>query len=688
MVVKTETDLNRETSVRRKAQTYSSGNRRKVNLLTSDGKLQKQLPIPGEAWSVTQINQNTIAITYPEEKAIKIFNMENETVTKVITLDKECRGLSFSNNSLAVGLIDNEIRIIDLEGNTLKSIQVKCEYYLSNLVYCNDRVIYSDYDGNAVYCVDGSGKQIWQYTQDLSGPEGLCTDTYGNIIVADRESNRIIVISKDGQDSKVLISEENGLKNPLCTETWLDPNIKSSEIIPDYFHYDTERRDRPKDPHGGVLIAAKQTLQLGNSDHDIVLLDMACKPLKPKPVRRKIFLWKKAEIHNIKEDLQNFITTFKNIKDRSVESLWQAFKTAVQTTIEKRVPTKMTLGRNTHPWINTTIRRKINQKQKAHKKARKTKKKRDKDRYKRLQQEVQWEVRQANKKYMEEVSSDYRDNAKKFWSYIKSKAAAEMSDFECDDNETPQLLKPRDESPDREIMFRRNIGPSGSGTAGDDDEAGQGDVPIRDEYRGVGENFYRKEYQLGPNQRDLPDRNQNIRGNNPDFDNQIPTGFPRGNTSGTTIKPEPYNGKDSWEEYISHFENCADLGRWKESEKVLLLAASLRGPARTFYISLTSTEKKSYCLLQMASLASEATGGEYQQRLDVIQSITNFWSHGKKCMVLEVLESDSVESTSSSGNEHEQTDVHVNEDIEDINDDINVKKMILIMFIYSKIHEN
>ncbi|VDI74766.1 Hypothetical predicted protein [Mytilus galloprovincialis] len=167
-----------------------------------------------------------------------------------------------------------------------------------------------------------------------------------------------------------------------------------------------------------------------------------------------------------------------------------------------------------------------------------------------------------------------------------------MPDFECDDNETPQLLKPRDESPDREIMFRRSIGPSGSGTTGDDDEAGHGDVQIRDEYRGVGENFYRKEYPLGPNQRDFPDRNQNIRGNNPDFDNQIPTGFPRGSISITTIKPEPYNGKDSWEEYISHFENCSDLGRWKESEKVLLLAASLQGPARTFYISLTSTENK------------------------------------------------------------------------------------------------
>jgi hypothetical protein len=53
------------------------------------------------------------------------------------------------------------------------------------------------------------------------------------------------------------------------------------------------------------------------------------------------------------------------------------------STIDKRVPSKMTQGRHTHPWINTTIRRKINRKQKVHKKARKTKKKRDIDRYKR-----------------------------------------------------------------------------------------------------------------------------------------------------------------------------------------------------------------------------------------------------------------------------------------------------------------
>ena len=173
--------------------------------------------------------------------------------------------------------------------------------------------------------------------------------------------------------------------------------------------------------HPAYKLRCKPLPSIGNSDHDIVLLDIACKPFKPKPVRRKIYLWKKADIYKIKEDLESFGNTFRNIGKRDIESLWHALKDAIQNTIDKRVPSKMTQGRHTHPWINTTIRRKINRKQKAHKKARKNKKKRDVDRYKRLQQEVQYEVRQANKKYMEDVSTDYKENSKKFWSFIKSK---------------------------------------------------------------------------------------------------------------------------------------------------------------------------------------------------------------------------------------------------------------------------
>ena len=50
----------------------------------------------------------------------------------------------------------------------------------------------------------------------------------------------------------------------MGTETWLDPNIKSSEIFPEYQHFDIARRDRPSGPHGGVIIIAKKELHLGD----------------------------------------------------------------------------------------------------------------------------------------------------------------------------------------------------------------------------------------------------------------------------------------------------------------------------------------------------------------------------------------------------------------------------------------
>ena len=65
-----------------------------------------------------------------------------------------------------------------------------------------------------------------------------------------------------------------------------------------------------------------------------------------------------------------------------------------------------------------------------------------------------------------------------------------------------------------------------------------------------------------------------------------------------SIKPEIYDGTEDWEEYISHFEICAELGRWSDHEKLLALGMALKGPARTFYISLTIDERRTYAALQ------------------------------------------------------------------------------------------
>ncbi|KAL8609731.1 hypothetical protein ACOMHN_042770 [Nucella lapillus] len=102
--------------------------------------------------------------------------------------------------------------------------------------------------------------------------------------------------------------------------------------------------------------------------------------------------------------------------------MWSDIKQTLSETVEKRVPSKTSAARHTNPWITTSIRRAIRRKQRAHKKARMTGKKKDVDRYRRIQAQTRYEVRQASRKYMEDVvSEDYRTNSKRFWSYVKSK---------------------------------------------------------------------------------------------------------------------------------------------------------------------------------------------------------------------------------------------------------------------------
>ena len=60
------------------------------------------------------------------------------------------------------------------------------------------------------------------------------------------------------------------------------------------------------------------------------------------------------------------------------------------------------------------------------------------------------------------------------------------------------------------------------------------------------------------------------------------------------MKPQTYNGDEDWESYLNHFELCAELGRWSYQDRVLYLAASLRGNAQVYYMTLIPAERSSY----------------------------------------------------------------------------------------------
>ncbi|CAG2233977.1 unnamed protein product [Mytilus edulis] len=155
--------------------------------------------------------------------------------------------------------------------------------------------------------------------------------------------------------------------------------------------------------HPGQLNRCKTIPPLGNSDHDIVLLDFSHGLQKPKQQKRKIYLWKKANIAMINQHLKEKYNIFKNTDFEDVNSLWTNIKGLILDAINQHVPTRNTLTKHSHPWMNSELRRLSNKKQRAYTLAKSSGKTRDIKKYKFLKSQLQKEARQAHSNYMEDI---------------------------------------------------------------------------------------------------------------------------------------------------------------------------------------------------------------------------------------------------------------------------------------------
>lgn len=174
--------------------------------------------------------------------------------------------------------------------------------------------------------------------------------------------------------------------------------------------------------HPGQLNRCKTLPPLGNSDHDIVLTDLATYISRAKPTKRKIHLWKKADISGINNYLSEQLSNFKSTNYENINTMWRKVKEIILEAINQHVPTRQTLAKHTHPWMNSDLRRLTNKKQKAYTKAKQSGKPRDMRRYRAIKAELQRESRRTHNRYMEDiVSEDLQKNPKKFWSYVKSR---------------------------------------------------------------------------------------------------------------------------------------------------------------------------------------------------------------------------------------------------------------------------
>ena len=164
----------------------------------------------------------------------------------------------------------------------------------------------------------------------------------------------------------------------------------------------------------------------GISDHEIVLVESEIIPKRNRPVKRKIFLWGKADLEAIHREGtkmgEEFFSRFNC--SSSVTAMWDFIQCKL-TNILDIVPSKLTSTRFNQPWVTRKVKRLSRQKQRAYNKARNCRQKHSLrlwERYDALKKKMQRACREAYIEYVNNIiCPDLQSNPKRFWSHISSK---------------------------------------------------------------------------------------------------------------------------------------------------------------------------------------------------------------------------------------------------------------------------
>ena len=163
----------------------------------------------------------------------------------------------------------------------------------------------------------------------------------------------------------------------------------------------------------------------GLSDHDIVFLDANIQANRVKPVRRKIHLWKRADLEALRYSVMKwadgYVSRFtSSATNTDVDLMEREMQSGLMHILDKHVPSKMTTQRNNKSWFNTQTKRITRRKARAHRKARRTNKKRDWERFRCLRREAQRICRQAYNQHIADLVSSDPSSNKRLGALVKS----------------------------------------------------------------------------------------------------------------------------------------------------------------------------------------------------------------------------------------------------------------------------
>ena len=161
----------------------------------------------------------------------------------------------------------------------------------------------------------------------------------------------------------------------------------------------------------------------GISDYEIVFINSYISAKIQQPIQRKILIWNKANLENVRLNASNLALDFMNSYDvdTAVEILWERFKSICNACLDL-IPCKLSSTRFNQPWITRNIKSLSRKKQRSYNQARALNTSEAWVKYKELKWLTQQECHKAYNHFIANLTDVNKPgSSKKFWSFIKSK---------------------------------------------------------------------------------------------------------------------------------------------------------------------------------------------------------------------------------------------------------------------------
>ncbi|KAL4228360.1 hypothetical protein ACF0H5_011408 [Mactra antiquata] len=171
--------------------------------------------VPGPC-GVCRVGEREVAVACGDRRVHFVSIHNKLSLLRSIKMNHVCYGIAYSNDKLYITDWDKSLYMYDMSGNILKTVTSDNSgqpiFECSRLITFNDkkdRLFVGD-EVKGLVCFNAECDYIETVTDSDVRPYGVCTDGYGNVIVANWGLQTIVQCSRDGQKCGIIVNKTRG----------------------------------------------------------------------------------------------------------------------------------------------------------------------------------------------------------------------------------------------------------------------------------------------------------------------------------------------------------------------------------------------------------------------------------------------------------------------------------------------